>query len=86
MRGSGACTGCGIDRTGNFCVVSEAFKQGLPAPVVGAMAENAFLFLCYNQLQSLIRLASGIPAGQKLSLSQLAMAAGGAGAVASFLL
>ncbi|KIM33867.1 hypothetical protein M408DRAFT_325442 [Serendipita vermifera MAFF 305830] len=60
--------------------------RGLPAPVVGAMAENASLFLCYNQLQSLIRTASDMPAGQKLSLPQLAMAAGGAGAVASFLL
>ncbi|KAG8759735.1 hypothetical protein FRC14_005121 [Serendipita sp. 396] len=60
--------------------------RGLPAPVVGAMAENASLFLCYNQLQALIRTSSNHPAGQPLSLGQLAIAAGGAGAVASFLL
>ncbi|KAG8842811.1 hypothetical protein FRB91_003910 [Serendipita sp. 411] len=60
--------------------------RGLPAPVVGAMAENASLFLCYNQLQALIRTSSNHPVGQPLSLGQLAIAAGGAGAVASFLL
>lgn len=60
--------------------------RGLPAPVVGAMAENASLFLCYNQLQSLIRGANGLSSSQPLTLGQLALAAGGAGAVASFLL
>ncbi|KAG8755315.1 hypothetical protein FRC14_004145, partial [Serendipita sp. 396] len=60
--------------------------RGSPAPVIGAMAENASLFLCYNQLQALIQTSSNHPVGQPLSLGQLAIAAGGAGAVASFLL
>jgi hypothetical protein len=50
------------------------------------MAENASLFLCYNQIQALIRTTNGMQSGQPLSLGQLAIAAGGAGAVASFLL
>jgi mitochondrial ornithine carrier protein len=50
------------------------------------MAENASLFLCYNQIQSLIRSGLNIPANQQLSLGYLAVAAGAAGAVASFLL
>jgi len=69
-----------------YRVACHASAQGLPAPVVGAMAENASLFLCYNQLQSTIRLASNMSPGEKLSLPQLAMAAAGAGAVSSFLL
>ena len=50
------------------------------------MAENASLFLCYNQLQSVIRTTNGLSTSQPLTLSHLALAAGGAGAVASFLL
>jgi mitochondrial ornithine carrier protein len=61
-------------------------SQGLPAPVVGAMAENASLFLCYNQIQLIIRSVADIPVGQPLSLAQVALAAGSAGSVASFLL
>ncbi|KAH8116111.1 mitochondrial carrier [Phellopilus nigrolimitatus] len=61
--------------------------RGLPAPVVGAMAENATLFLTYGQLQRLARWLSGAPPGAgELRSSQLAFAAAGAGAVTSFLL
>ncbi|KAG8967034.1 hypothetical protein FRC03_010881 [Tulasnella sp. 419] len=57
--------------------------RGLPFPVVGAMFENASLFLVYNQLQSLIRKTSGVT---DLNLYQKAIAAGGGGMVASFFL
>ncbi|THH13296.1 hypothetical protein EW146_g6903 [Bondarzewia mesenterica] len=60
--------------------------RGLPAPIVGAMAENASLFLAYGELQNAVRWISEIPATQQLSLPQLAIAAGGAGAITSFLL
>jgi len=60
--------------------------RGLPAPIVGAMAENASIFLSYNELQNFIRWASDQPITQPLSLPQLALAAGGAGAMTSFLL
>jgi ornithine carrier protein len=62
-------------------------------PVVGAMAENATLFLVYNRAQALIRTISPpSPAlsprelPPPMSLPQLAAAAGCAGAVASFVL
>ena len=60
--------------------------QGLPVPVAGAMAENASLFLSYNEFQNLIRWTTSQPISQPLSLSQLALAGAGAGAVTSFLL
>lgn len=50
------------------------------------MAENASLFLSYGELQNAVRLASGTPYTQALSLPQLAVAAAGAGAITSFLL
>ncbi|KAG6837460.1 hypothetical protein H0H93_009003 [Arthromyces matolae] len=60
--------------------------RGLPAPIVGAMAENASLFLVYGELQSVIRKFTGRPLSVEPSLSQLALAAAGAGMVTSFLL
>ncbi|KAI0313329.1 mitochondrial carrier domain-containing protein [Amylostereum chailletii] len=60
--------------------------RGLPAPVVGAMAENATLFLAYGELQNAVRAVEGVPLGQSLSLPQLAIAAAGAGAITSFVL
>ena len=66
-----------------------AFYQGLSAPIVGAAAENACLFLVYNQCQRLITFAKGsdpnTPPEDK-GLDELALAAAGAGAVASFIL
>jgi len=60
--------------------------QGLPAPIVGAMAENATLFLSYSELQRLIRWTTSQPLSQPLSLAQLALAGSGSGAITSFLL
>ncbi|KIK70150.1 hypothetical protein GYMLUDRAFT_151682 [Collybiopsis luxurians FD-317 M1] len=60
--------------------------RGLPAPIVGAMAENASLFLSYREFQNLIRRVTHQPESQKLPLHQLGIAAAGSGAVTSFLL
>ncbi|KAF8067661.1 mitochondrial carrier [Lyophyllum atratum] len=60
--------------------------RGLPAPIVGAMVENASLFLVYGELQSVIRRFSGRPLSEDPSLPQLALAAAGAGMFTSFLL
>ena len=61
-------------------------QQGLPAPVVGAMVENASLFLSYREAQVLIRRFTGQPENQKLPLPQLGLAAAAAGAVTSLVL
>ncbi|PPQ87675.1 hypothetical protein CVT25_011442 [Psilocybe cyanescens] len=66
--------------------------RGLPAPIVGAMAETASLFLTYTAFQNAIRTyypptssySSSSP--PPLSIPQLALAAGGAGFVTSFVL
>jgi mitochondrial ornithine carrier protein len=50
------------------------------------MAENAILFFAYNELQNLIRRFSNAPSAETHSLSQLAVAAAGAGAITSFFL
>ncbi|KAJ2917897.1 hypothetical protein MD484_g2521, partial [Candolleomyces efflorescens] len=68
--------------------------RGLPAPVFGAMAENASLFLAYEQFKSLIRKTILSPSSssgssssdEPLPLRYNALAAGGAGAVTSFIL
>ncbi|KAI0336818.1 mitochondrial carrier [Cubamyces sp. BRFM 1775] len=60
--------------------------RGLPAPIVGAMAENASLFWGYTELQHAIRWWTGMPLSQSLSLGQLALAGGGAGCLTSFVL
>ncbi|CDO73686.1 hypothetical protein BN946_scf185015.g14 [Trametes cinnabarina] len=60
--------------------------RGLPAPIVGAMAENASLFWSYTELQNAIRWWTGMPLSQPLSLGQLALAGGGAGCITSFVL
>ncbi|KAF8906833.1 mitochondrial carrier domain-containing protein [Gymnopilus junonius] len=60
--------------------------RGLPAPIVGAMAENASLFLSYGEFQNVIRRVTHRPPEEKLPLYHLALAAAGAGAVTSFLL
>jgi ornithine carrier protein len=78
----------GTLRVHSYVLVAEGrvFVQGLPAPIVGAMAENASLFLTYNELQNVIRQWNHTPASTQLPLGQLMIAAAGAGAVASFLL
>ncbi|TBU61156.1 mitochondrial carrier [Dichomitus squalens] len=60
--------------------------RGLPAPIVGAMAENASLFWSYTEIQNAIKWANGIPATSQLSLGQLALAGAGAGSITSFVL
>lgn len=63
--------------------------RGLPAPIVGAMAENASLFLTYSELQALIRRFSthyNHVATTSLTLPQFALAGAGSGLVTSFLL
>ncbi|KAG6379869.1 mitochondrial carrier [Boletus reticuloceps] len=60
--------------------------RGLPAPIAGAMVENASLFVSYSQLQHVIRWITGDLSSRELTLPQLAMAGAGAGAVTSFVL
>ncbi|KAG7443068.1 mitochondrial carrier [Guyanagaster necrorhizus] len=62
--------------------------RGLPAPIIGAMVENASLFLTYSSFQSLIRTVAHLPADDQpiLPLRYLCLAAAGSGAVTSFLL
>ncbi|KAF9220753.1 mitochondrial carrier [Gyrodon lividus] len=60
--------------------------RGLPAPIVGAMVENATLFLSYSQLQNTIRWINAQPSSQDPTLPQLALAGAGAGAITSFAL
>ncbi|KDQ60261.1 hypothetical protein JAAARDRAFT_174306 [Jaapia argillacea MUCL 33604] len=60
--------------------------RGLPAPIVGAMAENASLFLSYRELQNLIRTFRHNSTQVDLSLPELALAGAGAGAITSFIL
>lgn len=50
------------------------------------MAENAVLFLAYNQIQQSIRLLYHVKPSQALSIQQLCMAGGLSGAVVSFVL
>ncbi|OAX39927.1 mitochondrial carrier [Rhizopogon vinicolor AM-OR11-026] len=60
--------------------------RGLPAPIVGAMLENASLFMAYSELQNVIRRVNSQPLSHDPSLPQLALAGAGAGAITSFLL
>jgi len=70
--------------------------QGLPAPVVGSMAETASLFLAYSSFQNLIRshyptisphtFSFSDPKPPQLTIPQLGLAAAGAGFVTSFIL
>ncbi|QRW23318.1 mitochondrial carrier protein [Rhizoctonia solani] len=62
--------------------------RGLPMPIVGAMAENASLFLAYNKIQdTLLQYPHFRPStNHKVTLDGIAIAGGGAGTVASFLL
>ncbi|KAJ7461035.1 mitochondrial carrier domain-containing protein [Mycena galericulata] len=60
--------------------------RGLPAPIVGAMAENASLFLSYRELQDIIKRFNRQAITEASSMPQIALAAAGAGAITSFLL
>jgi ornithine carrier protein len=50
------------------------------------MAENASLFMSYNELQNLIRWTTSQPLSHPLPIPQLALAGAGAGAITSFIL
>ncbi|KAG6856084.1 hypothetical protein H0H87_007524 [Tephrocybe sp. NHM501043] len=80
-----------LDQTARFkgpvdCLVKtwqgegmRGLYRGLPAPIVGAMAENASLFLAYGEFQAIIRNITGRPMDLEPTLPQLALAAAGAG-------
>ncbi|KAF8873375.1 mitochondrial carrier domain-containing protein, partial [Gymnopilus junonius] len=65
---------------------------GLPAPLVGSMAETASVFVAYTAFQNAIRSFSSSPSlsaastPPPLSIPQLALAAGAAGFLTSFVL
>lgn len=50
------------------------------------MAENASMFVSYNQIQNAVRWYSGQSPADELTLGQLSVAAAGAGAITSFFL
>ncbi|KAI9019186.1 mitochondrial carrier [Phycomyces nitens] len=60
--------------------------KGMASPLVGAMLENATLFVGYRQIQNAIRKYSGTEQGADLSLSQLVLAGTASGALASLVL
>ncbi|KAJ7168216.1 mitochondrial carrier [Mycena crocata] len=60
--------------------------RGLPAPIVGAMTENASLFLSYREFQDIIKRINHQSTDEASSMPQIALAAAGAGAITSFLL
>lgn len=84
-------SGTGLRFTGPFDCLTKTYKyegipglyRGLPAPLVGAMAENASLFLAYEELQKLIRYTTK---SENLSLGEKALAACGSGSITSFIL
>lgn len=68
---------------------NEGFRglyRGLPAPIFGAMFENASLFLAYNNLQSLIRTVGNKGLHEELTMAEMIGAGAGAGAFTSFIL
>jgi len=78
-------------------VTKEGWKglyRGVSMPLVGAAAENACLFLVYNKCQDVIRAVSGSTSlsekargkRRELTIGEKALAAGAAGASASFIL
>ncbi|WRT64638.1 uncharacterized protein IL334_001572 [Kwoniella shivajii] len=68
--------------------------RGLTAPLIGAACENATLFVCYNKWKDLIvtlrpeipGLISGKGKARELTTPEIAIAGGGAGFMASFVL
>ncbi|KAG7091911.1 hypothetical protein E1B28_008306 [Marasmius oreades] len=62
--------------------------RGLTVPLVGSMAETAAIFLAYNSFQNAIHryYGTGSTAREPLSITQLGIAAAGAGALGSFII
>jgi len=77
-RGAFHCITHTIQRNGFF-----SLYKGLSSPLLGSMAENALLFLVYNNLK---RQLGEIPGEKELSLFQLALSGAGAGALVPFVL
>ncbi|ORZ17085.1 mitochondrial carrier domain-containing protein [Absidia repens] len=66
--------------------VTGLFK-GMSLPIIGAMMENATLFVGYRQVQRLIRSYTGnYDENTPLSMNQLLLAGAGSGALVSFVL
>lgn len=59
-----------------------ALYKGLPAPLLGSMAENAVLFLSYGEVKRML----GETKENELGLLQLSLAGAAAGGIASFVL
>lgn len=74
----------------------SADEEGISAPIVGAAVENATLFLVYEKCQAaIVALNPGKGGGvsekvlgkrREMSIGEMALAGGGAGAVTSFVL
>ncbi|KAG5654580.1 hypothetical protein H0H81_000105 [Sphagnurus paluster] len=60
--------------------------RGIPAPLIGNMAETAALFVAYSGFQDMIRAATSRPRTEKLTIPELGLAAAGAGFVTSFIM
>lgn len=60
--------------------------RGLSAPLVGAMFENAILFVSFSRAQDVIRSVRGSERGAELDLSGIMMSGAMSGAVTSFVL
>ncbi|KIY45113.1 mitochondrial carrier [Fistulina hepatica ATCC 64428] len=60
--------------------------RGLTVPVAGSMAETSAIFLSYTYFQNTIGAISNYHSGAPLSITQLGLAASGAGFVTSFIL
>ncbi len=64
----------------------KGLYRGLSAPLAGAMAENALLFLSYSKSQSLIKYYSGLDNDAELPLNGIVLAGAMSGAITSFVL
>ncbi|KAI8072560.1 mitochondrial carrier domain-containing protein [Gongronella butleri] len=83
FRGPLDCFATTVRRQG---VIGGLYK-GMTIPLIGAMLENATLFVGYRQLQRVIRLHTGqLDESVPLPMSQLLLASAGAGALASVVL
>lgn len=60
--------------------------KGLSTPLLGSMAENAFLFVCYNKIQAGLRHIEGLAPNEDLSIRSLVVAGTLSGACVSVLL
>lgn len=62
------------------------FFRGISAPLLGSMAENAVIFLAYNNMQNIIKDYKYHDRNHSLNLTDLSFAGGVSGAVVSFVL